>query len=426
MLVIISVLLIALFSGFAGYFLLISAIVNSLAMTKRAARDFSPEKIMLKQVITGLGLLVAGAITEGLFYYGYLGNSIRGSITQGISAFRVTSFWDQFGRAFFTMETLQAIGWCMIINGIIHYFLMRKKGYQKQKRNTIIYTVLAFIIIASSYFVWTGVDNYLINTKGFSAWPSEFVANDYPSITTYILTVLTGDLEPLFPFLAVSFIGSIIGLVLAKPKVPRKFPRYLGYSTLLFFVLGGIVLAVGEVTKDPLIQFDFTWFRPNLSYFLILIGIWIGLIALLLRLVEFRGKGEEFATSRAGRYFRLWGIIALTVFSLQIFSMLPKWLFSFLVPENLLLHKILPKGSEGYVILLTLMIVFVYDLMIRLWSKVNFKFSFEWFILKASSKGSGYPVSQRLNTKRIIDETEWINFVTKEEAKTKIRKKSEN
>ena len=423
-LVIISVLLLALFSGFAGYFLLISAIVNSLAMTKRAARDFSPVRIMVKQIITGFGLLIAGAITEGLLYYGYLGHSIRGSFTQGIDAFRVTSFWDQFGRAFFTMETLQAIGWCMIINGIIHYFLMRKKGYMKQKRNVIIYAVLAFVIIASSFFVWTGVDNYLVNIRGYAAWPNEFVANDYPNITNYILTVLTGDLEPLFPFLSTSFIGSIIGLVLAKPKVDRKFPRHLGYTTVFFFVIGGIVLAIGEATKNPLIQFDFTWFRPNLSYFLILNGIWIGLIALLLRLVEFRGKGEDFAISRAGRYFRLWGIIALSVFSLQIYSMLPKWLFSFLVPENLLIDK-LPKYSEGYVILLSLMIVAAYDLSIRLWSKINFKYSFEWFIIKASSRGSGYPVSERLNTRRILDETEWINYVTKEEAKTKIRKRKQ-
>jgi hypothetical protein len=423
-LVIVSVLLLALFSGFAGYFLLISAIVNSLAMTKRAARDFSPVKIMLKQIITGLGLLIAGAITEGLLYYGYLGQSIRGSYTYGIDAFRVTSstVWDQFGRAFFTMETLQAIGWCMIINGIIHYFLMIKKGYEKQDRNIVIYAVLTFAIIASSYFVWVGVDNYLVNTKGFAAWPNEFVANDHPTMLTYVLTVFTGDLEPLFPFLATSFIGSIVGLVLSKPKVNRKFPRHLGFATLFFFALGGIVLAIGEITGDPLIRFDFTWFRPNLSYFLILNGIWLGLIALLLRLVEFRAKGEEFATSRAGRYFRLWGIIALSVFSLQIYSMLPKWLFSFLVPENLLIDK-LPKYSEGYVILLSLMIVAAYDLMIRLWSKVNFKFSFEWFILRASSKGSGYPISQRLNTKRILDETEWINYVTKEEIEARKTKR---
>ena len=423
-LVIASVILLALFSGFAGYFLLISAIVNSLAMTKRAARDFSPERILIKQLITGLGLLIAGAITEGLLYYGYLGISIRGSVTQGISAFQVTDFWGKFGRAFFTMETLQAIGWCMIINGIIHYFLIRKKGYQKQKRNVIIYTVLAFIIIASSYFVWTGVDSYLINVRGFSDWPSEGVARSNPTITTYLLTVLTGDLEPLFPFLATSFVGSIIGLVLAKPKVYRKFPRHLWYATLLFFALGGIVLAIGEITENPLIQFDFTWFRPNLSYFLILMGIWIGLIALLLRLVEFRGRGEDFATSKPGRYFRLWGIIALSVFSLQIFSMLPKWIFSFLIPENLLIDK-LPKYSEGYVILLSLMIVASYDLLIRLWSKVNFKYSFEWFILRVASKGSGYTISQRLNTKRILDETEWIDYVTKEELESrKAMKKS--
>ena len=302
--------------------------------------------------------------------------------------------------------------------------MIRKKGYLKHKRNVIIYAVLAFVVVASSYFIWSGVDNYLINVKGFSTWPNEVVQRDHPSILTYILTVLTGDLEPLFPFLATSFVGSIIGLVLAKPKVPRKLPRYLGYTTVFFFILGGIILAIGEITKDPLIQFDFTWFRPNLSYFLILMGIWVGIIALLFRLVEFRGKGKEFATSRLGRYFRLWGVIALSIFSLQIYSMLPKWIFSFLVPENLLIDK-LPKGSEGYVLLLSFMIVATYDLVVRLWSKVNFKFSFEWFIVRLASLGSGYPVSQRLNTKRILDETEWINYVTKEEAKSKIRKRKQ-
>jgi len=309
------------------------------------------------------------------------------------------------------METLQAIGWAMILNSIVHYFLMRNKGYEKFKRNMIVYAILTFVIIASSYPIWLGVDNYLVNGRGFSVWPNEFVANDYPTIGVYILTVLTGDLEPMFPFLATSFAGSMIGLCLAKPKVPKKLPRYLGFVTLGFFVLGGVFIPIGEVTGDPRLVFDFTWFRPNLPYFFILMGVWIGMVGLFLRLVEFRGKGEKFATSNVGKYFRRWGIIALTIYSLQIFALLPRWLLSFLLPsdQNLLIY-LFPKYSEGYVLLVAMFMVLSYDLLIKLWAKINFKFTFEWFIVRLASRGSRYPVSQRLNTKRILDETEWINY----------------
>ena len=49
-LIIISVALLAFFTGWAGYFLLISAIVNALAMTKKAAKGVKIEKILVKQI----------------------------------------------------------------------------------------------------------------------------------------------------------------------------------------------------------------------------------------------------------------------------------------------------------------------------------------------------------------------------------------
>ena len=70
-LVILSVILMAFFVGWAGYFLIISAIVNALAMSKRASRGHRPAQILFKQLLTGVGLLFAAMLTEGLFgYYG--------------------------------------------------------------------------------------------------------------------------------------------------------------------------------------------------------------------------------------------------------------------------------------------------------------------------------------------------------------------
>ncbi len=80
-LIIISVILLAFFVGWAGYFLLISAIVNALAMSKRASKGHKPIQILTKQILTGVGVLFAGMLTEGLIgYYGYFGLALRGAI----------------------------------------------------------------------------------------------------------------------------------------------------------------------------------------------------------------------------------------------------------------------------------------------------------------------------------------------------------
>ncbi|MHA1116210.1 MAG: heparan-alpha-glucosaminide N-acetyltransferase domain-containing protein [Candidatus Heimdallarchaeaceae archaeon] len=401
-LIIASVFLIAFLSGWAGYFLLISAIVNVLAMTKKAAKGYDPNKILAKQILTGVGLLIVGAITEGLLYYGYIGTSIRSKGTTPWAIHTVQDFWLRFGRAFFTMETLQAIGWCMIINGIIHYFLIKNKGYLKIKRNVLIYAGLAFAILALSYPLWRLIDPL------YPKWPDEVTARSYHNFKTYIFVVLAGDLEPLFPFLSVSFIGSIIGILLAKPKPSKKLPQYLGIASFGFAILGGILLVIGEITKDPLVRFDFTWNRPNLSYFMFLLFAWIGVVALLLNYVEFKGNPEKFANRKFVRTMRLWGTVALTVFSLQIFSLLPRWLFSFLVDDDLVRDK-LPYEKAGYALLVALFVTYCYHLLIVTWSKKNFKYSFEWFIIRLASLGTK-EVSNRLDVDTIMNKTYWISF----------------
>lgn len=102
-----------------------------------------------------MGVLFAAMLTDGLIgYYGYLGSAIRSgnwSYSKFIQIF--------VGRSFFMMETLHTIGWCMIINGIIHYLLIRKNGFKKIKRNVLVYAILVLTVIVASPFVGNWVDN---------------------------------------------------------------------------------------------------------------------------------------------------------------------------------------------------------------------------------------------------------------------------
>ncbi len=422
-LIILSVLLLAFFTGWAGYFLIISAIVNALAMSKSASKGNNPVQILVKQLLTGVGVLVAAALTDGLIgYYGYFGSALR----SGNWAY--SRFINIFvGRSFFMMETLHTIGWCMIINALVHFLLIRKNGFKKLKRNIIIYAILTVVVIIASPFIWNWVDGmhwggyYDLNffsemstRRDFYTefrWPNSFDQYKVGTFKSSFFTLLAGDLEPLFPFLAASFAGALIGTALAKDKPPKRFLFYGGIASFVFIAIGAILIAMG-------FEFDFSYSRPFITYFLIVLGVWIGVIFLLLYKVEYRGNPQKFANRRIVRLMRLWGLVALSVYTLQIFSLFPRWLISIiLIDVNLVTDK-LPYGQEGFVLLLCFYILFAYHLLIKLWSKVNFKFSFEWLIIRFSKIGSKRDVSQRLNVDLIMNKTEWINYKSEEVYRT--------
>lgn len=310
-----------------------------------------------------------------------------------------------------------------MITGVIHFLLIRSGGFKKIKRNIIIYAILTLVIIVLSPVMWNWTDNMnwggYYNLNFFSEisvdsryytsfrWPNEFDQYKIGTFKASFFSLLTGDLEPLFPFMSTSFLGALIGTILAKEDPPERLPFYGAMTALGFIATGAILIAAG-------LPFDFTWYRPMMSYFLILMGTWVGVISLLLYKVEYRGKPNKFAKRRVVSLMRLWGIISLTIFSLQIFSLFPRWVLSFLLKDVNLVNQRLPFGQEGFVLLICFYILFAYHFLVKLWSKFNFNYSFEWFIIRFSSIGSGQDVSQRLNVDTVMNKTEWYSFKREE------------
>ncbi|MHA1816344.1 MAG: hypothetical protein ACTSX1_10080, partial [Candidatus Heimdallarchaeaceae archaeon] len=268
------IVIMAFFAGFAGYFILISSVVNSLATTKSALKGTPPGKLLLKRILTGVGILLAGRITETLGYYGYFGRVLRSgdsilTVSTWTNPFALSFFW----RRIFMMEALQIIGWCQIITGIIAFFLVRNGGAKKFVRNLIIYSALAITVLVATPFMWNWIDNLtwtnlpslelladwdLTNLVYHNSWPSEALQSENASFLTYICVILTGDLYPIFPFLATSFIGSAWGLLLAKPKPSKRLPLYGGLITLGIFVIA--------VVLNVILGFDLNFERPPMQY----------------------------------------------------------------------------------------------------------------------------------------------------------------
>ena len=124
--------------SWAGLFLMVSATGNMFSMHSNLERNPNVGSLVFKQVMGGTLLLLAGIICETVLgYYGY-----AGEVTFGDADNWIIMLWR--GTHF---ETIQAIAWCVILNGITHGLLSINGGWKKINRNIKIYILLILIIV---------------------------------------------------------------------------------------------------------------------------------------------------------------------------------------------------------------------------------------------------------------------------------------
>ncbi|MEA2070689.1 MAG: hypothetical protein U9O98_05300 [Asgard group archaeon] len=280
--------ILAFLGTWAGLFLLISAAVNSYSLTLKVKRGRSPLKVLKYQILAGVGLLIAAFFAECFTgYYGAFGNLFK----HDLGEFE----WDSGLSRIFEFETLNTIGYSIIILGLIQFFLIQEGGVKKYKRNSLIFLVLAIITVALTPLVWDIAEFvYPGWNNGQRDWPPTSF-EDF--ILRYIFSALTGSVEPLFPFMATAFIGSIIGTALAQDN-PDKNILWQG-------ALGGIItIGFGILFIFPPFggkgnyfgEFEFTAIRPRVSMYLLGTGFQILTTIFFLWIAEFRGVKNSFIT----------------------------------------------------------------------------------------------------------------------------------
>ncbi len=405
--VLIFLLVLIVLGSWATFFILVSASVNSFSMTKRALKGADIRISLYKQLFTGFGILFIGWLTESFIgMHGYLGYAIRdGDWTNLYPA------W----RALFVMKALQIIGWSTIINSIIHFFLMRKGGSQLYKRNLLIYCAvfLGIVIITPFAHQWVDQMNWLvpetlpIDSIDYFAkqWPDQYVQTHNASFQTFILVWLVGDQLPLFPCIGASFVGSIIGMSLAKENPSKKITKWGSLIGFAMVICGVIMLILG-------FKFLPTG-RPSIASFFLQMGLQLIVTMLFFRFVEFRGRADKFARNPVVKYFRLWSMVSLSVFCLQIYEMFGRWLLTLIVSPfrsiNFLQQGTFGNYSVHWPMLAALFVILCFDIVLRLWAKINFVVSFEWFVIRFQSIATK-DISPRLDVDLMMNKINWINF----------------
>jgi len=387
------------------FFLLVSSVVNTYVMSKNVSRGANLKILLWTTAISGGVRLFLDHLIEGLGYWGFFGEGTR------------TGVWthsDKIWHPFFMIQTLEMIAWGIIITSIINYFLLRRKGYEKHNRNKKIYLILALIVLLITPLVHTWVDARpwslpeslsenpdLFDTAG---WPDTQIQTHNPSILTWFLVILAGDFEPLFPCLSTAFVGAILGLFLANPRLSKKFFRIGFLSAAGSIVIGGILIISGMTFS--------AFHRPALTNHLLQLGGQLFAVLIPLRLVEFRGRAQKAANSKFIRFMRRWAMVALTVYALEIFDIFPEWTLNLFLGKITGLNffeRIFNFDQLHLALAVAVYSVFWYYLLLLFWGKFNYKGSLEWFLIQIQSLVSKQQ-SQRLNVDLMLKKVEWKNF----------------
>ncbi len=382
-----------------GFFLFISSVVNSYTFIRKAKTDVIPSKLLFKQITTGVALIILAYFIEGILgYYGDIGYSIRRLEWTNFAYFKVEILW---------FQTLQIIGICLVINGVLLYLLMRNNGFEKVIRNIVIFACLILFVLVLTPFIsnWISNSTWLYPSEETS-WPDiEFVYHNR-SARTWFLTIINGPKQPLFPYLASSFMGSLIGMLLAEPKLPKRKLLWLSLAGVLMISAGVILIVLG-------LPFTFLEQPPAITTYLLRLGGQVCLLMALLALIEYRGEGKIFANRRIVKFFRRWSILSLTIYSLHILELLPRWILSLILqkqPGYIFMEEgIIGRGQEHWMFLAIIYILLFYELAVRLFIQFKMKGSFEWFLVKVQALFKGVK-SSKIISDLLGDEIHWISY----------------
>jgi len=440
------------FGSWAGLFLMVSAASNMISMHTNFESGKSVGSVVLKQVVGGFILLLFGFLAEGTLQYYAVFVTFRNGATNFPTALLFNGIPD-FSRILwkgFTMETIQTIAWCMIVNGIIQGLLSLNGGYIKIKRNIIIYTILAIGVAVATQPIWNVIYNsfggypFTYTDPSHVSWTGALLDAERPYLNNpadfilkFFLLPLAGIPEPIFPFLAVSFIGSIIGLLLCQKPVSRSWPKKGVWAGVLIFISGailGIVLNLPFSSFLPLSNFsDFRGIGVDTSNSIPVITQygwvpWVAFITggqviavcLVFRLVEFRGNSANFAQKTA--FIRRFGMVPFTLYTFhRIIAMVPMMLLSYIFSVNMTVDS---KDLNGWTSLAVIgvCLLFIYGILL-LWEKKDYIGSLEWMIGTISAYLLGVPRKSKekvrwyrwgaRNQKEIFYDVNWIDVFEK-------------
>jgi len=347
-----------------GFFILISAIVYIYTFESKVRITNNPGIILKNNIMKGTILFLFGCIIN-----------IFLQPDAAIGSFLLTGQWrpEQFIFKLKNSNAIQMIALGLIVYSFIHFILTRNKGYEKITRNLAIYVFLmTVIVILSPILNQILFSNYAITRDDIinmdTNSPGQF-------LTSIFLANIVGNAQPLFPYLSVTFLGCIIGIILSQDEWSNKEKLTKLYLLGIIIIIIGLLYWIVISGSEPLETF---MIAP--MWFLILnSGLQTFLFAIFLYFFDYsKNSQKKLKRIKNVRFIRRAGLVSLTLFSTQFLDIIPRFLLTRITGIDYLSIGNLTTLFQSF--LLLWIVIFYWAFLLRLWEFGKFYGSFDWLM----------------------------------------------
>lgn len=371
-------LIITYFSAWAGMFGIISGTSNTISLYGgfRSGKIRNPKQILYYALFQGSMILLINYVYLFVFCPGWV---VDNRMVGGFLPILIrTGQIFPSNQNYLFATALMMIGWSILLSGVLLYFLLRNNGYLKRKRN---YSVL---IALATFCVFI----YPLIQQPALAFMSEAltITNFFPRL---FLSWLVGQMDPILPYFGFALYGVISGLMLVDEEPKQKILKY-GYGIGIIYTVIGLISTMIFGIEFP----DFA--VPPLPTILMLLGPMFLLYTWMLHNMDFKGEKQKIKWVNRSKTIRRVAIVSLTVFLLEG-SM-----------AQLLRHVMLlvyPGFDVDYLFMFFIfgtINLIVWSLILIVWEKIDFKYSFEWILIKLARKIT-HKESGRLRASKRLD-----------------------
>ena len=355
--------------NWAGLFALISSVVNTYSSYFRYKENLSkniknPGWIAFgkRWIFLGIFFLIMNFFYNflvGPFLYDFDLQIAHHSFLPGV--IRTGQLYVVSPVKLFQGSTFSMLGWNLIIMGTLFSILFNKSEKLGEERIRQIILSLGIVIVVISFFriyLFDAFDNAISSNNFFLAFLIDFIAGSY---------------FPIFPYLGFGLIGAYVGLLLStnptKEIVKKKIWIGIGFlvgAVIAFLIPDSIYEAIG-LLDDILFSYIIVLFE---------IGVLITIGAILF-LAMFDKRSLKSKENQEGKKKR--GLLLIFSTNSLTFFLLERpiaEIFALVVTLDTVEASMLFGGF---------MVIF-WILIAMLWSRINFKYSFEWLLTKLFQK----------------------------------------
>ena len=380
-----------LMATWAPIFVLISGTANSFVLYNTLNQKYqkSPEKdhnvdlnkLLKGQLINSSFLYIFSLMNMGLFHYGIkFGGVKRYSLITGSIELGYFQLGDPLLLLFSDAIALMSISG-FVTTGIL-YLIWSHKGFLKRKRNywiIIITAIIWFLVSTPIHAVLDPIYNTSFEEKNY--------------IVTLLLKSIIGVTESNFPNVGFSIVGLAFGCALAEELDIKKI-QIFGYG----FGLVTLIIAI-FIIKQLGVSIGVENIGLSLPHQIQILNLAIMLFitTFMISKMEYQSKKRRITIAKHTIIFRRLGLMALTLFMLE--SVIAISIKKLLNPLWSLFDLTILNVPA---LLIYIGIIFlVWYIILKIWERFEFKYSFEWFLIQIVGKLRGRK-SSRLNIESVL------------------------